>query len=195
MIRKTFIAIFFNLTMAGALLLAASCSSVNEDNPLNLVDPSGKHFSGWLEEHRNYALPEGVPCMSCHGEDLNGGISGVTCVTGSLDGQDCHANGPGLHPVDWLDKSSPDFHGLAYDPSLNPCELCHGIADPEAYICLDCHFSEDGTQRVPDGSEFNHVGYGKDHWSFPLDESLVCVNCHDININLGNQTWCHNCHE
>jgi hypothetical protein len=133
--------------------------------------------------------------MPCHGEDLNGGISGVTCITGSFDGQACHANGPGLHPLNWLDKSSPDFHGLAYEQSPNPCELCHGSADPDVYICLDCHFSEDGTQRVPEGSEFNHVGSGRTHWSFPVDESLVCVNCHDINISFGNQQWCHNCHE
>ena len=195
MLQRTLKKVFWNLTLAAAFLLVASCSSVNEDYPLNLVDSSGKHFSGWLEDHRDYALPEGMPCMPCHGEDLNGGLSGVSCVAGSLNGQDCHANGPGLHPLDWLDKSSSRFHGLAYNPSPNPCELCHSITDPEAYICLDCHFSEDGTQRVPDGSEFNHVGAGREHWSFSFDESTVCINCHDINIGFDNQAWCHNCHE
>ena len=136
--------------------------------------------------------------MSCHGDDLDGGITGISCSTESFDGQACHTSGPGLHPGDWLDKSSPDFHGLAYSASSNLCSVCHDSLQPGAlagYNCLDCHFSENGTQRVPAGSEFTHNGYGDDHMSFPLSVSLVCVNCHDINMSFDNQRWCHNCHE
>jgi hypothetical protein len=31
--------------------------------------------------------------------------------------------------------------------------------------------------------------------SFLLEESLVCVNCHSVNLAFDNQSWCHNCHE
>ena len=181
------------------VFMLSDCSTANQDSSLNLVNPSGNHPAGWLENHRFYALPDGSICAPCHGEDLDGGITGVSCSTGSLNGQACHANGPGLHPLDWLDKYSPNFHALAYSPSSNPCGVCHNSlepATPPGYNCLDCHFSEDGTQKAPEGSNFVHPGSSDDdHISFPLYVSLVCVNCHDINIGFGNQQWCHNCHE
>lgn len=195
-VRKNLIPVSVFLVSLAAVL--SGCSTANQDSSLNLVDSSGKHPQGWLKGHRFYALSDGSICAPCHGDNLDGGIVELSCSTASLNGQDCHANGPALHTLNWLDKFSPNFHALAYSPSSNTCGICHDIFQPDTYPgynCLDCHFSEDGTQRTPEDSDFSHTGYGDDHMSFPLNESQVCVNCHATNLAFGNQAWCHNCHE
>jgi hypothetical protein len=65
---------------------------------------------------------------------------------------------------------------------------------PPGYNCLDCHFSEDGTQRVPSGAAFTHTGQSL-HTGFTGSQAQVCYNCHEVNILFGNQTSCHNCHD
>ncbi|MCJ7499044.1 hypothetical protein MUP29_02205 [bacterium] len=174
------------------------CSAANQDSPLSLLDANGDHPGDWIEGHGSYAKPDGSLCIDCHGDDLDGGITSVSCSTASIGGQTCHANGPGLHPPDWLDKSSADFHALAYSPASNYCSICHDAAPlslPPGYNCLDCHFSEDGTQRIPAGSSFSHGNTSAEHKTFTANEAQVCVNCHTANISFGNQGSCHNCHE
>ncbi len=291
------------------LLLAAlfsGCSTVSEDSPMSLVDPAGKHFEGWLEDHGPIAASDEALCVLCHGKDLDGGISSVSCSSASYGGQGCHASGPGLHPEDWLnknasgstwhadayrarfepagidcetchsppalddpdggkcvichfdvegsrspdgwthgsgdhgafagspeeavcvtchevnnrfgngpfchnchlsvsvphadgwlDKSAPDFHAQAYSPADYSCSICHDPSQPDTppgYVCLDCHFSEDGSQRVPAGTSYVHGERSQEHKAFSAGEAQVCINCHDINEQYGNQGGCHNCH-
>ena len=194
-IRKGSAAIAITLALAA---LFSGCSTANPESALNLVDGTGKHVDGWVGGHGSYALPDGSLCIPCHGDNLDGGIAGVSCSTASYNGQGCHANGPGLHTAGWLDKSAPDFHALAYSPADNSCSLCHDPAQPDSppgYNCLDCHFSEDGTQRVPSGNGYAHGSTAQAHKGFSGSEAQVCVNCHTVNIGYGNQASCHNCHD
>lgn len=192
---KFLIPIVIMMSLAATL---PGCSTANPESPLSLVDASGNHPDGWIEAHRQYAEPDGSLCMDCHGDNLDGGITRVSCSTATRNGQGCHANGPGLHSLEWLDKSSPDFHALAYSPAAGSCNLCHDPAQPSlppVYNCLDCHFSEDGSQRIPDGSLYSHGDTTSDHQAFTGTDTDVCVNCHTVNINFANQASCHNCHE
>ncbi len=286
--------------------LISNCSGANEESGLNLVDANGNHFAGWIQEHGTVALSNENLCTPCHGDNLDGGTTSVSCSTASYDGQSCHASGPGLHSADWLnknassgtwhaeayltqlqiggldcedchtppalddpdggkcvichfdlngsrspgvwthgiadhssfagspeeivcvtchevnnrfgnepfchnchisvtvphssgwlDKSALDFHALAYNPAEDSCSVCHDPAqptNPPGYICLDCHFSEDGSQRVPPGSGYTHGETTQEHQAFSADEAQVCMNCHDTNVQYGNQASCHNCH-
>jgi len=185
--------IFISIIVAAAIV---SCSTVNPDSPLSFVDPSGNHPDGWITAHGSFSAPDGTPCMDCHGDDLAGGISGVSC---SSDAVGCHTGGPAFHPEDWLDSSltGNDWHGDAYDNGFQvnglDCWECHeppDLDDPDGGKCIICHFTLGGG-RSPGG--WTHA---EDHsaWAGSPEES-VCVNCHEVNISFGNQPTCHNCHD
>lgn len=179
------------------MALLGACSTANQDSPFALVDPSGNHPEGWIEDHGSFAYPDGSMCFDCHGEGLEGGISKVSCSSASYNGQACHANGPGFHPDDWLDKNSTGSHRYGYLSDPSACRLCHDVSQPDTppgYNCLDCHFSEDGTARVPDGSSYSH-GDTTGHSSFTGSEAAVCVACHEVNNRFGYDPSCHNCHD
>jgi hypothetical protein len=138
--------------------------------------------------------------MDCHGDDLAGGISGVSC---SSDAVGCHSGGPAFHPADWLDKSLTGnaWHGDAYTNGflvngINDCVDCHeppALDDPAGGKCIICHFTLSGG-RSPGG--WAHADTGTGHSSYAgSPEQSVCVACHDVNISFGNQDSCHNCHD
>ncbi|TNF49997.1 hypothetical protein EP232_01025, partial [bacterium] len=188
-------AILFSLMLTAAM---AACNTGAEDSALSLVDESGRHPAGWTEAHGSFAAPDGSSCFSCHGSDLNGGISNVSCSSASYNGQSCHAAGPGFHPANWLDKQALNFHGLTYQADPTTCYACHDPDDPmtsPGYNCLECHFNESGTQRVPAGSGYSHGDSGTSHTPFQgTADGDVCINCHDVNISFGYEPSCHNCH-
>ena len=184
--------------------LAAGCSTGTTTSGLGFVDARGNHPSGWIGTHPAFARPAGKACTDCHGDDLGGGISGVSCFTASRNGQGCHATGPAFHPANWLDKTGGNFHGAAFqnDVLVNnlACTGCHdpnNPAEPPGFICLDCHFSIDG-RRVPSGSSYVH-GQITGHGAFFPDNAVisVCMACHETNNTFGHtpQPFCHNCHE
>ena len=177
---------------------ATACNTANEESPLSLLDESGQHPAGWTEAHGSFASPDGSSCTSCHGAGLDGGISNVSCSSASFNGQSCHAGGPAFHSAGWLDKQAGEFHGLTYQADPTACYSCHDPNDPltsPGYSCLECHFSEDGTQRVPSGSGYSHGDSGTSHSQFNgTADGDVCTNCHAVNISFSYEPACHNCH-
>ncbi len=190
---------------AGLLLLlaaaAAGCSSATTTG--SLVNAAGNHPANFVSTHPEFALPDGTACKECHGSDLKGGISRVSCFTASRNGVGCHAGGPAFHPLDWLNKTSANFHGTAFAGNVLinglACAGCHDPTNPPGYNCLQCHFTQTGG-RVPAGSSYVH-GQTTGHSAFgPLDVlnavTSVCTSCHAINNTFGHmpQPFCHNCH-
>ncbi len=177
--------------------LIAGCSTANQDSPLSLVDSEGNHPDGWVTAHGQYAAPDGSLCMGCHGEDLAGGITGVSC---SSDAVGCHSGGPAFHPTDWLNRSAPGYtwHADAYQDGIPvggpSCVDCHTppALDAADGKCLICHFTIGGS-KIPPGSGWTHGRTGHEAYAGSAEES-VCIACHDINISFGNQPSCHNCH-
>ncbi len=161
------------------------------------------HPGDWADEHGSQALPDGSPCISCHGNDLDGGIANVSCYADSNDGQACHAYGPAFHPEDWLNKSSSgasDWHADAYQSGLLingvPCDTCHTPPALDSWPdgkCVQCHFDIAGAKTPGTWS----------HGTVPHDQFLgtveadVCVNCHEVNNGFGHGpsfTDCYDCH-
>ncbi len=70
-------------------IIVCGCSSGN-DNTINL-NSTGKHSANWVSSHRTAALSSVSPCYECHGADLKGGISKVSCFSADFNGQYCHA--------------------------------------------------------------------------------------------------------
>jgi hypothetical protein len=187
------------VSLACLVVGLSGCSTANQDSPFSLVDVSGSHPDGWIGNHRFFAVPAGIICMDCHGNDLLGGISRISCAAGSINGQTCHASGPAFHPLDWVNKtaSGDTWHADAWHGNLLirglTCEDCHtppGLSDPDGGKCLVCHFTMGGS-RTPGGWPHGLSNH-KDFAGSP--EENVCVNCHEVNIGFGNQDACHNCH-
>ncbi len=149
---------------------------------------------GWIHgttDHGDFAgLPEEIVCVTCH-EVNNRFGNEPTC-------HNCHTIVTVPHTNGWLDRSASDFHALAYSPIDDSCNVCHDPAqpaNPPGYICLDCHFSEDGSQRTPPGSSYTHGETSLEHKTFTANEAQVCINCHNTNLDYANQDSCHNCHD
>jgi len=158
------------------------------------MGPSG-HPSGWLTPsagtfHGNAVAAEGTAqCTPCHGDNLRGGTSGVSCYNS------CH-DGPGGHPEGWIRVSSPNFHGtVVRDESAIPCQQCHGVD----YL--------GGTSGVPcytgchDGPSGHPYGWADPPYPPPHGEavaiggSVPCQDCHGADLGGG---WtgvaCSDCH-
>ncbi len=129
-----------------------------------------------------------ISCQSCHGEDFNGGKSGVSCY-------DCHANFP--HPPDWIDKNADNYHGdVVYDSGTESCKPCHGEnldGGPSGVACADCH---GGLFPHPDGwinaasQNFHGVFIRNDNWSMS-----GCQGCHGVDYaGGGSGVSCLTCH-
>jgi hypothetical protein len=195
---KVLILIFISIAIAG-------CLNTVQDSAEDQLDENGRHLAGWIEVHGSYFQDDGSACDSCHGdlEDpaSTGGIAKISCFEQSRNGQSCHPNGPGgpgNHPGNWLNKKTTDFHGFAYQADADSCLSCHDPDDPQSsagYNCLNCHFSENGRQRVPSGSNYTHGVSTAGHTTFGSLEKDVCVSCHETNNKFGLDPFCHNCHE
>ena len=136
----------FMLLCIGAASVVAGCSSPNSQV---FFDPnSGKHVAGWVSTHPAQFLSDQSQCTPCHGADLHGGMSGVSCYSASFGGMSCHANGPGhADPAAWAD---PAQHGAAAKAAPNPaamhgfstCQICHGVdftGGMSLTACASCH--------------------------------------------------------
>jgi predicted CxxxxCH...CXXCH cytochrome family protein len=184
------------------MLLAAGCG----DPKSNVFDPDrGKHKTAWLPGEHSLAVTIGTSsvgspvysteqCTECHGADLNGGISSVSCTS-------CHLGGPtSVHPLTW------DPMYLTHGPSVGPVtpastascanQYCHGLTltgvansgpscdknagingchsipyDPLTVICGACH------RIPPDGTRFPNLA-GK-HGKHATSNTTSCNICHD----------------
>ena len=127
-------------------------------------------------------------CAVCHGDDYQGGKSGVSCYT-------CHAGGPSGHPNGWTDASSDNYHGKkVLDDGWAACATCHG-EDYKGGIsgssCYACHLGPGGHPNgySDDDSENFH---GED-----VEESGIaaCATCHGEDFKGGiSGTSCYTCH-
>jgi hypothetical protein len=190
-----------------ALLLAAlflpACSTAVFTDPFALVGPDGKHPAGWVAGHPSFAGSAGDPCFPCHGGDLLGGISGVSCFTSAAGAQPCHPYGPAFHPAGWLDKAlrhTPQFHATAFSLGVTVggagCSACHtppALDDAGGY-CRRCHFDISGRRTPLSGPSYSH-GAITGHNVFTAPTSDVCVACHETDRRFGHPPFCHDCHE
>jgi len=97
--------------LSAIIFALCGCSSGNDST--TILDSSGKHPSDWAVadtggKHPSAYLAGPSSCYECHGTDLMGGISNVSCFNASRSGITCHAGGPSGHPAGWSD---PDSHG------------------------------------------------------------------------------------
>jgi predicted CxxxxCH...CXXCH cytochrome family protein len=188
------------------VLLVASngCTDLKEGLPPPVASGAQVHLDSWVDTsssnfHGSFANRDIQSCLTCHGQDYNGGTSDVSCIT-------CHnAKGANIHGRGWESKASANFHGKVIAMAnwdMRPCQQCHGAtyaggkvpsscrtchtngAGPEN--CATCHGSatsiapprdlSDGTSRTRRG-----VGAHQIHLTgSSIAVGMVCGDCHTV---------------
>ncbi|HJV37175.1 hypothetical protein [Geomonas sp.] len=143
-ITKSSLALALALAGFFGVLSMAGCG--DSAKLANYDAAKGAHTGDWALEHQPQALAHLDNCTQCHGQDLAGGISKVSCAV-------CHsvqfvrpgvpAAGIAIHPPDWDDLvyarhapyvqqkgtigcASTYCHGVALTGGLGPsCSSCH----------------------------------------------------------------------
>ncbi len=130
-------------------------------------------------------------CAACHGADLMGGYSTVTCF-------DCH-NGPSGHPDEgFLDPAHASFHGLeASSRGLAECATCHGedfTGGTSGKSCSECHDDQSGH---PAAAKWLLSGDEDFHAERLIETSLAyCAGCHGADFTGGQaEVSCFTCHD
>ena len=178
------------LIVLAAFAVAAGCSTANTTGDgvaVNHVDASGNSVSGWVtptggahanSATRNYIANGGKSsCTECHGSDLTGGISRVSCFANAAG---CHhgpiagwvAVSPAAQNHGVSAKKAPGSSGFA------SCRICHGsgFSGGGADVsCFTCHGVSaphaPKPWRASAGSTYTHTN--TDPANAP-----VCALCH-----------------
>lgn len=178
------------------LIVAMGCSQGNESS---LISPeTGQHSDGWYTAHRTAYTSNPSVCQECHGADLSGGISQVSCFSSSFEGLSCHANGPSGHPAGWSSSSS---HGPVAKSApgassgFESCQVCHGNDFTGGSVnqsCFICH----GVSAPHPSSPWR--GGSLTHTNTDPGNAVVCALCHQApSLPQGTTPGCFNntlCH-
>jgi len=145
------------------------------------------HHKNWEEDHEKpwadisqHGVPGVEPaqsCKTCHGGDLEGGLSKVSCKT-------CH-DGIYPHPVDWDKKEA---HGLIARIGMDKCVRCHG--DITSKDCVECHHDseDDWVETVVEEKPSHTKAFEQDTDS--------CQFCHGDDLKGGMSiSSCYECHD
>jgi len=175
-----------------------ACSSGN-DKASNIDPVTGKHPAGWVVALGGGSHPDAylnVPssCFECHGKDLAGGISTVSCFSASRNGIACHPGGPSNHPAGW---AAADSHGAAAKAifsgrnGMPHCQRCHG-ADFSGGIsgvsCLNsagCHGA--GILAAHSPKPWRSAIGARTHTSADASNAAACAVCHRNGANSTRQ--------
>ena len=196
--------------IAGLLMALATfgCSDL-QDNPSTPSGPAAKvHPQGWADLETGQFLHgqdlranggNTLTCQGCHGEDFNGGIAELSCLS-------CHADPATgvIHAQGWADLETGQFlHGEHLSSgagNIGDCQNCHGAELDGGIVetsCLDCHFEPaSGVIHPQDwlnpsaGENFHGGAIRASGWN--LDN---CQTCHGADYRGGAvDKTCLTCH-
>jgi predicted CxxxxCH...CXXCH cytochrome family protein len=167
---------FFVLLLT-IMLFLAGCSRSNKNAVFDA--DSGKHPENWYTAHRATYKADPNVCYECHGTDLKGGKSAISCFSASVDGLSCHAIGPLGHAAGWGD---PANHGAAAKAAANPvtpsglsiCQACHGAdfsGGDADQSCFTCHGA-----NAPHAVPWLTGTYT--HTTADPSNAVTCAQCH-----------------
>jgi predicted CxxxxCH...CXXCH cytochrome family protein len=179
-------------------LLLLSCSKANDNAP-SINPVTGKHPSGWVVEvsggkHSKAYFSGPSACFECHGKNLNGGISGVSCFSVSFKGNNCHPGGPSGHTAGW---SAAGAHGTsakalaAGRDGLAHCQTCHGTDFTGGFAkksCLNvagCHGA--GIMAPHSPKPWRSTIGGRTHTNSDASNAVACAVCHSGGANSTRQ--------
>lgn len=173
--------------IALCLIWAAGCSEISDDLPPANAGGVTIHPAGWDDPaspafHGDYLDSldgDYSSCVTCHGANLDGGTSQVSCYG-------CHGSYPHSAKPGWLNENAPDFHG-AYLKTKNwnvdECATCHGSqfdGGTSGVACFTCHDSFPHSAKFASSTGY-HPGYLQ-NGLYPLP---ACQSCHGASYSGG----------
>jgi len=155
----------FRTLAAGCALLAALAVGCSKQSGVPF-DPDASHPADFISTHPDAFRASLTGCDQCHGGDLTGGISTVSCYSTSRNGESCHPGGFAGHPEGWR-----ALHSL--DPSkAATCAPCHdnksNTLPPDCFNNSLCHGLKSGH---PSGWRTTHQGTTSAN-------AFACAGCH-----------------
>jgi len=180
------------------LAAAAALGACNKTHESVLFTPGVGHPDGWVADHGVEYRKAAPRCVECHGADLRGGISAVSCYSTGIDGTTCHPAGPAsfIHGEGW---ASPGQHGSQAKAAPGAmsgfawCEGCHGKNFDGGSVntpCASCHGVPAPHPRAPWRAP------GLTHTTTDPANAAVCAQCHArggaaVEPGCFNATLCH----
>ncbi len=130
-------------TLSSFLLIAAlfTASGCGDSSSEGVFDTDASvHPAGWLPAgHVGPARENVSACTQCHGTELTGGISNVSCTS-------CHLGGPtSAHPLEWGEDILTNHGRYAVENGFAGCRnvWCHGNnlqgVQDSGPSCRECH--------------------------------------------------------
>jgi len=122
------------LLLLAGLLLGIGCGT-SDPNSTAPFDSDSGHSVDWLPAgHAQAAQADPAACTECHGSDLSGGISGVSCTPCHLNGSpfvltdctSCHGNPPTANAVP--NRAGEHAAHNALPNVTKVCNTCHNGA-------------------------------------------------------------------
>ncbi|MDH5559614.1 MAG: hypothetical protein OEY59_02010 [Deltaproteobacteria bacterium] len=163
-----------------------SCYQCHDDNWSGFTDHS-LEINGYF--HKPDMTNAMTDCIDCHGADMDGGTTGVSCYQ-------CHFNK--WDPSKWIDHTvviNNARHATGhYDPEAN-CVDCHGSdlkGTKDAPSCYSCHWGVWAGAMIPH-TDYEH---GIPH-ARGMDTPIAsgCGNCHGADLRGANGIdSCYKCH-
>jgi len=181
-----------------AFIILSGCG---DQQSTAIFDPeTGTHSADWPQFHGRTLLDNTAICQECHGTDLRGGISSVSCFTPSFNGMACHRhdagwNNPDLHGADAKELTGP-MKGFQY------CSRCHGADFDGGLLSAGCYSASCHGQGIPHSpAPWDGTGGSRTHQDTRVQNADVCATCHagqsaspappGTPYNCFNNTLCH----
>lgn len=174
-LKKQAFAVLVCTLAALAVPLMIGCSDPNLQSGF---DPeTGRHVASWYFDHQNVYLATCTTCGDCHGEDLQGGISQVSCFSATLNGISCHPSGQFTgHPSQpWNQHGATAKAAPGACSGFSYCQGCHGVnfaGGTSGQTCLNstasCH-----SAAAPHLSNWSSA-----HRSASEGNAPICGLCH-----------------
>ena len=196
-IQRLFASSFILFPMI-VLLLNGCTDSLGDGLPGRNSNNNTYHPAGWKDNPQHgidYSVNQ-QNCKACHGSDLRGGSSGISCDA-------CHHGWRGTH-------------GQAYAEDADNCKTCHG-QDLEGGLvapsCAGCHhrgwtgthadaFNEDPDScqachggTITECADCHHSGWSGTHGEEYAADPDNCKACHGEDLTGGDANVdCDSCH-
>jgi hypothetical protein len=171
------------------------------------------HSDTWTDDHQSVAAAGTEDCQSCHGTDLTGGLSDVSCNDA------CHDSDTYPHDDDW----ETGHQSFGDSKQYSACSSCHNLYSDEAKEgssapgCRSCHYyyphEEEWNAELTSGDLDNGTldddetpaNLVNDHHSKAFvylgqkGSSNECKRCHgdnyDEDVGTTTKANCKNCHQ
>lgn len=178
-----------------AVLALSGCGDKNPQAVFN--SDSGEHLSGWSTGHKIAGKANVESCFGCHGTELDGGISKVSCKS-------CHLGSDGsIHPANWGSYAYARHSAYVTTNGTTTCAnaACHGttlagVTGSGPSCATKCHLGGTDKKHPSDWASISsHKTYVNTVKSGDLSSCKTAV-CHGTDLKgvflSGNScTQCH----